>query len=161
METVLRVAVIYAVVLVSLRVMGKREFGQMTPVELVCLMLIPDLITQAALGEDYSLTTAMVAVLTLFSLVFLTSILTYLSSRAEAIISGQPAVLVAHGQLLEPALNRERVTTGEIFAEMHRAGLERLSQVRWAVLEDDGRIAIIPEAAAAEAHHNSDRHTAV
>jgi uncharacterized membrane protein YcaP (DUF421 family) len=161
METVLRIAIIYVVILVALRVMGKREFGQLTPLELVSLLLIPDLITQAALGEDYSLTSALVAVLTLLGLVFITSIITFLSPKAENLLAGKPALLVAHGKLQARTLDRERVTPAEIFAEMHRAGLERLEQVRWAVLEDDGRIAVVPEPEAQDQHHSADQKSAL
>ena len=71
METVIRVGVIYIFLLVLLRVMGKRELGQLAPMELVLLILIPELVAQGIVGEDFSLTNAVIAVTTLTSLVFL------------------------------------------------------------------------------------------
>lgn len=145
METVIRITLIYVVVLVGLHLLGKREFSQLSPLELVTLLLIPELVAQATVRDDFSLTNSLVALTTLFSLVFVSSVLIYKSQKVERVIEGTPAVLVAHGQLIAENLNKERVTPGEIFSEMHKAGLEHLSQVKWAVLEDDGKISIVPE----------------
>ncbi|HRE81777.1 MAG TPA: DUF421 domain-containing protein [Opitutaceae bacterium] len=145
METVVRVIVLYLVILVGLRILGKREFGQLSPLELITLLLVPELVSQAALRSDYSLTTGIVAITTLFSLVFLTSVISHRSKRVERWISGTPTVLVARGQLLMDNLNRERISPDEIYSEMHKAGLERIKQVKWALLETDGRIALVEE----------------
>ncbi|HEX7022788.1 MAG TPA: YetF domain-containing protein [Trueperaceae bacterium] len=145
METVVRVVIVYFAILVGLRVLGKREFGQLSPLELVTLLLIPELVTNALVVPDHSMTNAFVALTTILSLVFISSLIQHLSKRMETVITGSPTVLVAHGQLLETVMNQERVTPEEIFDAMHKSGLERLEQVGWAVLESDGKIAIIPE----------------
>lgn len=145
METVFRVTIIYFFLMIALRIMGKREFGQMSPLELVALLLIPEIVSQALLREDFSMTNAIIAVTTLLTMVFLTSLVIQVSKRAEKAIAGAPTVLVYHGQLVADHMHKERVTEGEIFGEMHKSGLDRLEQVRWAVLEGDGKIAIIPE----------------
>lgn len=144
METVLRVAVIYLFVLVGLRVLGKREFGQLSPLELVTLLMIPEIVSQALTGDDYSLTNALIGVSTLFVLVFLTSVLVHRFKRLELAVSGTPTVLVSRGALLGEALDVNRVTTDELFSEMHKSGLDELKQVKWAILEPDGHIAIVP-----------------
>jgi uncharacterized membrane protein YcaP (DUF421 family) len=148
METVLRVAAIYVFVLLGLRVLGKREFGQLSPIEMVTLLMIPEIVSQALTGDDYSLTNAAVGVATLLVLVFATSLLTHRFQRAEIVIAGQPTVLVQQGTLIDEALNAMRITPDEVFSEMHKAGLQRLDQVQWAILESDGRIAIVPTEAA-------------
>jgi uncharacterized membrane protein YcaP (DUF421 family) len=145
METVIRVTIVYLFLMVGLRVLGKREFGQLSPLELVSLLLIPELVSNALQSEDFSMVDAMVGVSTLFALTLLTSMLAHLNKRAEKIIDGEPTVLVYHGQLAGDAMNRERVTPDEIFSEMHKSGLERLDQVAWAILECDGAITIVPE----------------
>lgn len=144
METVLRVAILYLVILAGLRIIGKREFGQLSPLELITLLLVPELVSQAALRADYSLTNGLIALTTLLSLVFITSLLSHRFKRVETLVSGRPAILVANGKLLVDNLNRERVSTDEIYSEMHKSGLARLQDVKWALLETDGRIAIIP-----------------
>lgn len=148
METVLRVAAIYLFVLVALRVLGKREFGQLSPIELVTLLMIPEIVSQALTREDYSLTNAAIGVATLLVLVFVTSLLMHRFQKAEIVIAGQPTVLVRQGELIGTALNAMRVTPDEVFSEMHKAGLQQLEQVQWAILESDGRIAIVPAEAA-------------
>jgi uncharacterized membrane protein YcaP (DUF421 family) len=145
METVIRVTVVYLFLMVGLRVLGKREFGQLSPLELVSLLLIPELVSNALQSEDFSLVDALVAVSTLLALTVLTSMLLHMNKTAQRVIDGEPAVLVAHGQLAVDAMNRERVTTDEIFSEMHKSGLERLEQVAWAILETEGTITIVPE----------------
>jgi uncharacterized membrane protein YcaP (DUF421 family) len=145
METVIRVVVIYIFLLVALRIMGKREFGQLSPLELVSLLMIPELVSNALQSEDFSIVDALVAVSTLLALVMLTSILMHQSKKAEKIISAEPTVLVHHSQYAVDNMNRERVTVDEIFSEMHKSGLERLEQVKWAILEADGTITIVPK----------------
>lgn len=144
METVLRVALIYLAIVVGLRVLGKREFGQLSPLELVSLLLIPEIVSQAIVREDFSLTNAMIGLATLFSLVFMTSLLAVRSKRFQDAIESSPTVLAYKGRLIQDHLLQERVTPGEIFAEMRRVGLEQLSQVKWAMLETDGKISIVP-----------------
>lgn len=144
METVIRIAVIYAFLMIAIRVMGKRELSKMSAFELVMLLLIPELFSQAAVGEDFSMTNAIIATSTLLSLVLLTSFASHLWPRAHDVISGTPTVLVRSGKYVEENMNRERIAPEELLAEMHKAGYVRLEQIRWAILEGDGKIALIP-----------------
>ena len=144
MDTVLRTAVTYLVIMAGFRIMGKRELGQLSPFELVTLLLIPEIFAQAVVGEDFSMTNAVIAFTTLLSLVFLTSVAAHRSRRFGALVEAEPSVLVAHGALVEANLNRERITPQELYSELHMSGLEELSQVKWAILEPDGKISVIP-----------------
>jgi uncharacterized membrane protein YcaP (DUF421 family) len=147
-ETVLKVIAIYVFVLVGLRVLGKREFAELTPLHLVTLLLIPEIASQAMVGEDFSLTNALVGITTVFVIVFLLSAIVHTSKPAEKLIQGGPTILAYHGRLLESNLNKERMTGQDVMTEARSQGLESLSQVKWAVLEDTGRISIIPEESA-------------
>lgn len=144
METVLRVLFFYLVILLGIRVLGKREFSQLSPFELVTLLLIPELVSQALVREDFSATNALVALCTLFTLVFLTSLIVQHSRKAEAFVAGEPAVLVYEGRFIPSAMNHERVSPDEVYGEMRKSGLERIEQVKWALLESDGRMSFIP-----------------
>ncbi|WP_438037770.1 DUF421 domain-containing protein [Sorangium sp. So ce128] len=144
METVARVAFVYVFLAAAFRVLGKRELSSMSPFELVTLMLIPEIVSQALVREA-SLANALAGVSTVLVLVFLTSLLTHLFPKASEVIDGSPTVLVAKGRILEEACNRERIQPEEILSEMHKSGLEHLSQVRWAILEADGALTIVPE----------------
>lgn len=145
METVLRVGFIYVFLLAVLRVMGKRELSQLTPLELVMLLLIPEIVAQGVVREDFSITNAVIAVTTLTSLVFLTSALSYRFKWFGELLEGKPSLLVERGRLVTDEMARERVPPEEVVSEMRRAGVERLEEVRWAVLEPGGKIAIIRE----------------
>lgn len=147
METVLRVAVVYLFIFIGLRVMGKREFGQLAPMELMTLLLVPEIVSQSLIREDFSLTNGLIGVATLFALVFFTSTMTHVSQRFESVAEAKPTVLAHHGKLIPEHLNRERVSPQEVYTELRKNGLERIEQVRWAVLESDGKISIVPESA--------------
>ena|SRR6056297_697612 len=145
MQIVFRITLIYLFIFIAMRVMGKREFSKMSPMEFITLLLIPEIVSQGMVGEDFSITNALVGLATLFVLVYGISTLTHVSERFESIATSRPTVLVHRGRLLEGNLNRERVSPDEIYGEIRRAGLERIEQVRWAVLESEGTISIVPE----------------
>jgi uncharacterized membrane protein YcaP (DUF421 family) len=142
-ETVIRVVFFYALILVLLRIVGKRELSQLSPLELIMLLLIPELVSQALVREDFSMTNAVIAITTLMSLVFITSAVVYRYKRMGELLEGKPALLVERGSTIRATMDRERITPEDIAAEMRKAGIERLDFVKWAVLEADGKISII------------------
>lgn len=144
MDTVLRITVIYVFLMAALRIIGKREFGKLEPFELVTLLLIPEILTEALHRGDASLTNAAIGVTTLLTLVFFTGLLAFRSRRFGRVVEGEPVVLVRHGFLVDGNMNRERIAPEEIRSELHRYGLEETSQVKWAFLEPDGHITIVP-----------------
>lgn len=144
METVLRMTFVYLFVMVGLRIVGKRAFGQMGPADLVVLMFIPELFQQAIAGRDFSLTTAIVAISTLLLLALVTETLTYRFPRFGSFVNGSSVTVVSHGYLRTERMHPERVGPEEVLDAMHRAGLDRMEQVKWAVLYPDGTIAIVP-----------------
>lgn len=151
-EAIWRVTFVYAFLLLAFRLSGKREVGQMSPFELVTLLLIPEIFSSALNRSDDSLALASVGVGTLCLLVFFTGLLTFRSSKAEAVLEGEPAILVRDGKFIERNLRRERVTPEEVFSEMHLSGVERIEDVRWAILESEGKIAIVPSSTASSRH---------
>lgn len=144
METVIRILVIYLFLMLALRIMGKREFGELAPFDFVVLLLIPEIFSQSLAREDFSLTNAFIGVATLLVLVFGTSVVSYRFDRVGRVIAGVPTVLVRHGFMVTKNLDTERVSPGEVMDAMHAAGLHRMEEVRWAILETDGSITIVP-----------------
>ena len=144
METVIRITVIYLFIMVGLRALGKRDLSQLSTFDLVTVLLIPEIVQQAMVREDFSITNAIIGLSTLFLLVFLTAVLTYKSKKVEEVIQGRPSILVSHGRFVVENLDKERVTPDEVYAEMHQSGLDRIEQVQWGILESDGRISFIP-----------------
>lgn len=144
METIWRVIFVYAFVWICFRVVGKRELSQMAPFELVMLLVFPQLFSRALTRQDYSMTNAVIGATTLFLLVFISSTINYRFRRVRQVWQSAPTVLVAHGQYRPHELDRERIASSEIYSAMHKIGIEDLHDVEWAILEGDGRIAIIP-----------------
>lgn len=144
MEIAVRIVVIYLFILAGLRVLGKREFGQLSPIELVALLLISEIVSPALTADEPSLTAGLFGGATLLVLVFLISLLSHRFKTVERITGSDPTVLAHNGKLLRDRMDRERVSAEELYGELRKAGLERIDQVRWAVLESDGSIAIIP-----------------
>lgn len=142
-SVVLKVVVVYLFLMLAFRLVGKRELGMLSPFELVTVILIPEMASEALMGTG-SLTTALVGISMLFLLVLLVSALTHRYAAVASIVQATPTVLVANGQLCEEALNRERISPDEIYGEMHKRGFEELDQIRWAILESDGEIALVP-----------------
>lgn len=143
MDIVLRAAIMFAFLFGLLRLMGKRELGQMTPFELVVIIVMGDLIQQAVTQADTSLTGAILAVGTF---AFLAVSLSWVSHRfpsTQRFLEGEPRVIVRNGAVDRAALVRDRMTMDEITSEMRMAGIADLSMVAWAILETNGKISFI------------------
>ena len=146
MDIALRATVIFVALYLLVRLMGKRELGQMTPFELIVLVVIGDLIQQGVTQNDFSLTGAIIAVSTIAFLALLMSWASYLWPWAERVLEGEPRVIVRDGELVSGNLRRNRLTLGEIESEMRLAGIGHLSDVAWAILEPRGKISFIQKA---------------
>jgi uncharacterized membrane protein YcaP (DUF421 family) len=145
METVIRVSLIFFFVLGTMRVLGKRDLAQLSPFELVMLMLIPDIAQQGMVREDYSITNALIGLGTLFSLTFINGMVTYLFKPARDVIEGKATVLFSSGKFFQDVMDKERISASEIIGSMHKAGLESLDQVKWIILESEGELSFIPK----------------
>ena len=143
MDIALRATVIFLALYLLVRLMGKRELGQMTPFELIVLVVIGDLIQQGVTQNDFSLTGAIIAVSTIAFLALLMSWASYLWPLAERLLEGEPRVIVRDGEVLTSNLRRNRLTIGEIESEMRLAGIARMADVAWAILEPRGKISFI------------------
>jgi uncharacterized membrane protein YcaP (DUF421 family) len=143
MDIVLRATVIFIALYLLVRLMGKRELGQMTPFELIVLIVIGDLIQQGVTQNDFSLTGAVIAVSTIAFWALVMSWASFLWPRAERLLEGEPRVIVRDGELLRPNLRRNRLTLSEIESEMRLAGIAHLRDVAWAILEPKGKISFI------------------
>jgi uncharacterized membrane protein YcaP (DUF421 family) len=143
MDIVLRATVIFLALYALVRLMGKRELGQMTPFELIVLVVIGDLIQQGVTQNDFSMTGAVIAISTIAFWALAMSWASYLWPRAERLLEGEPRVVVRDGELLSANLRRNRLTRSEIESEMRLAGIGHLDDVAWAILEPRGKISFI------------------
>lgn len=145
MDAVLRAFVIFAVLMVIFRVSGKRSLAQITTFDFVLLLVIGEATQQALLGEDFSLTNATLIVITLVALDIALSLFQQRFPSAGRWIEDVPVILVDEGKLLKKRMDKSRIAEGDILeAAREKQGLERLEQIKYAVLERTGSISIIP-----------------
>jgi uncharacterized membrane protein YcaP (DUF421 family) len=151
MESVLRALAIYGVLLLLLRLTGRRTLKEMTPFDLVLLLIISEATQQALLGDDFSVTNAVLVITTLLLADIGLSLLKARSPRLARVLEGVPTLLVAHGRPLPGRLERARLDEEDVLAAARELqGLERMEQIRFAVLETNGQITIVPEPDAAD-----------
>lgn len=150
MDIVIRATVIFFALYLLVRLLGKRELAQLTPFELLVLVVTGDLIQQGVTHNDFSLTGAILAVATFAFWASVLSWGTYLSRRAERVLDGEPHVLVRAGRIVRENLRRDRLTESELQSEMRLAGIGHLDEVAWAILEPRGRISFIKRTSAAD-----------
>jgi uncharacterized membrane protein YcaP (DUF421 family) len=143
MDIVIRATVMFAILFALLRLMGKRELAQMTPFELVLLVVIGDLLEKAVTHHDTSVTGATLAILTFAFWALLLNFFANKSRRAEKLIDGEPSVVIENGKLIEGNLVRNRLTRSEVESEMRLAGIGRVAEVAWGILETNGKISFI------------------
>jgi uncharacterized membrane protein YcaP (DUF421 family) len=140
---VVRVVLIYVALIVLVRVAGKREIGQLGPLDLLAMLILSETVSPALTAQDDSLPAALTAAATLLALTAGMGRLAYRSRRVERWMEGRPVELVRDGELLEDAARKERVTRQELESAMRREGVETLAEVRRAVVEPNGEISVI------------------
>ncbi|HEX2116196.1 MAG TPA: YetF domain-containing protein [Alphaproteobacteria bacterium] len=145
MDSVLRAVAIYIVLLIVFRIAGRRTLSEMTSFDFVLLLIIGEATQQALLGEDFSLTNAFLVIITLLAIDVGMSLWKQHSEAANRIIEGVPTILVDHGRPLKALMDKARVREEEVLEAARRLqGLERMDQIKYAVLEVSGGISIIP-----------------
>jgi uncharacterized membrane protein YcaP (DUF421 family) len=146
MDSVFRVALVYLFLMALFRLAGRRTLADVSPFDLVLLLIISELVQQAIVADDPSLTNALILCSTLVLLDIGLSLWKQRSPRIDRLIEGTPVLLVQHGAPIPAALRAMRIDESDILASARLGqGLERMSQIRFAVLEKNGGISIIPE----------------
>jgi uncharacterized membrane protein YcaP (DUF421 family) len=145
MDAVLRAAAVYVVLLFVFRIAGRRTLAEMTPFDLVLVFIIGEATQQALLGQDFSITNAVLVIVTLLFLDIIMSLAKDRSRTFEKLIDGVPTIIVADGQPLTERMRKARVDEQDVMEAARRLhGLERLDQIKYAVLEVSGGISVIP-----------------
>ena len=143
LEVCLRTGVIYFVVLIGVRLSGKREVGQMTPFDLTLLLLISNAVQNAMTGPDTSLVGGVVAASTLLILNYLIAELSGGNRRFRKFVQGQPSLMVHDGQVIMAHMAKEHISMDELQRTMREHGIGSLKDVALAVLEVDGSISFL------------------
>ena len=140
---VLRTAVIYIVVLLGVRLSGKREVGQMTPFDLTLLLLLSNSVQNAMTGPDTSLAGGVIAATTLLVLNYFIAQVSGGNRRFRKLVQGQPSLLVHDGQIIEAHMAKEHVSMDELERSLREHGIGTYHDVALAVLEVDGSISCL------------------
>lgn len=140
---VMRTAVIYAVVLLGVRLSGKREVGQMTPFDLTLLLLLSNSVQNAMVGPDNSLLGGIAAAATLLILNYLIAEVAGANRRFRKFVQGQPSLLVHDGQVIASHMAKEHVSMDALHCALREHGINGLKDVALAVLEVDGSISCL------------------
>jgi uncharacterized membrane protein YcaP (DUF421 family) len=143
LQIVLRTGVIYLLVLIGVRLSGKREVGQMTPFDLTLLLLLSNSVQNAMTGPDTSLLGGAVAAATLLILNYLVANVSGVNRRFRKLVEGEPSLLIHDGKVIESHMAKERVSTDELHRALREHGLNSPDQVALAVLEVDGSISCL------------------
>lgn len=142
-ELVVRSVVVYAFLIVLLRVTGKRQVGQLAPFDLVLLLVLSNAVQNSMNAGDNSLIGGLIAASTLIALNYVVAMLTYRSKRIESLVEGRPQLLIHNGRLIAAALNEARMTHHELNAALRQAGCSSVEEVHYAVLENNGSVSVV------------------
>ena len=146
MEMILRAVAIYLILLVVFKIAGRRALLQMTSFDLILLLIISEATQQVLLGEDFSVTGAMLTIITLVVIDMLFGVAKKYISGAESMLDGSPVILVVHGELQNEKLKKVDVSCDDILVSARQNhGIYQLEKIKYAILERNGHISIIPE----------------
>jgi uncharacterized membrane protein YcaP (DUF421 family) len=140
MDLVFRTVFVFILIFVVTRAVGRRELSSMEPFDMILLIVIGDLVQQGVTQSDYSLAGATTVIATLAVLTVLTAWLSFRVRRLRPLLEGDPIVIMSDGRLHERTLHRQRMTVDELEAEARLQQITSLDDVRFAVLETNGKI---------------------
>ncbi|HET9202078.1 MAG TPA: YetF domain-containing protein [Acidimicrobiia bacterium] len=144
MEIVLRATVVFWFLWLVVRGTGKRSLSELTPLDLLLVVVVGDLVQQGVTQEDMSITGAVLAVSVFVAWTLLADALERRSRRAKRLLSGEPVIVLHEGKPLEERLERERITVEELKEAARLEGHRDLGEIEYAVLETDGKFSFIP-----------------
>jgi uncharacterized membrane protein YcaP (DUF421 family) len=143
MDLVLRATIVFFFLLVLMRGMRKRTLAELSPLQMIIVIVIGDLVQQGVTQEDYSLTGVLLAVGTFGFWVTALDFVTWRSQRIRRLVEGVPLVIVEDGQPVETALRLEQIPWEEVLEAARQQGIEDVADVKLGVLEVNGRISFI------------------
>jgi uncharacterized membrane protein YcaP (DUF421 family) len=144
MDSVLRAAAIYMALLVLFKIAGRRSLADLTTFDFVLLMIIGEATQQALLGDDFSLTNALMVIVTLIAIDVGLSLLKQHSKRVSRLIDGGPTIIVENGRILQGRMRHARLVEEDIMeAARSSQGIETLEQIKFAIIERNGKISVI------------------
>jgi uncharacterized membrane protein YcaP (DUF421 family) len=142
-EIITRAIVIYFALFIIFRTIGKKQLGEMTSMDFILLLIISEAVNGGLVGEEKSLTGALILSVTLIFVNYGMDFLAYKSKKLEKIIDGEAQIIIRQGKICKKVAAKEKITEEEIFQSLRRQNVEKLSDVKFGVLETNGCISII------------------
>jgi len=142
---IVRTLILYAAVLVVMRVMGKREIGQLQPIELVVALLIADLAAIPIQDTAIPLLSGLIPIIILMAAQVILSYVSMKSEKARGIISGSPSIVVDNGRIVEPELRKLRYNVNDLLEQLRAKNFPNPADVEYAILETNGQLSVIPK----------------
>jgi len=139
-----KTAVIYLFLILGLRVLGKRELGQMSLYDLVMIIVLGNAVQNAMINNDNTLVGGLVAATVLLVLNRLFNVLSFHSKTIERLMVGEPVLIVSNGAMLPAPMKRQGITEEQVLAALREHGMDQVADVHMAVLEVDGTISVVP-----------------
>lgn len=143
----IRTIVLYLLIIVGIRLLGKRQVGELEPSELVLALIIADLASVPMQDNGIPLLSGVIPIVTLLAVATILSVLTVRSLRFRALLCGRPSIVVENGVIQERELRKNRLTIDELMEELRGQGYADFKSVKFAVLETNGRLSVLPYAA--------------
>jgi uncharacterized membrane protein YcaP (DUF421 family) len=145
MDLVIRAAVVFFFIFLITRISGRRELSSLEPFDVILLVVLGDLVQQGITQSDQSVTGTLIVISTITLLSVGVSWVSVRSGRLRLVTEGEPIVLVEDGNVIERNLRRERMALGDLEEEARQQQVSSISDIRWAILEKDGSISVIPK----------------
>jgi len=145
MDLVIRAAVVFFFVFLITRISGRRQLSELEPFDVILLVVLGDLVQQGITQSDESVTGVLIVISTITLLSVAVGWFSFRFGPVRLITEGEPIILIYDGELIQRNLRRERLTRGDLEEEARKQQVSSLDQIRWAILEDDGDISIIPK----------------
>jgi uncharacterized membrane protein YcaP (DUF421 family) len=145
MDIVIRATIAFGFIFLLVRIVGRRELNSLEPFDLIMLVVLGDLVQQGVTQQDNSVTGLILAAGTIGVLTVIVSWLSWRFQRLRVVLEGDPVIIVQDGNVIQRNIDVNRITRGEIASAARQQQVENISDIRWAVLETDGQITVIPK----------------
>ena len=143
-ELAVRSILVYAFLLILLRLTGKRQVGQLAPFDLVLLLVLSNAVQNSMNGGDNSLIGGLISATTLVAINYVVGYATFRSKRLETLIEGRPQVLIHNGEVFEDVMKKVQLTHHELNGALRQSGCACAADVHLAILENNGSISVVP-----------------
>ncbi len=142
----LRTLIIYVILICAMRLMGKRQIGELEVSDLVTTLLLSEIATLPIENHDIPVMYAVIPIITLLTIEVLSSILVKVSPKLDKILNPKPSILICRGKVNANELTRSRISIDELVSVVRQTGISDISEVQYAILEVGGKVTVIPKA---------------